>query len=34
MELKNENPYGCNVAISNLHPMFLFFFKNIEIGVK
>jgi len=30
MELKNVNPNGYNVVINNLHPIFLFFFKNIE----
>jgi len=34
MELKNANPNGCNVVINNLHPMFLFFFKILEIELN
>jgi len=34
MELKNANPNGCNPIINNLHPMTLFFSKNIENWVK
>jgi len=30
MELENANPNGCNVTINNLHPMILFFSKDVE----
>jgi len=31
MELKNDNPNGCNVVLKNLHPMALFFPKILKI---
>jgi len=34
MELKNANPNDCNVVINNIHPMILFFPKNIEAKVN
>jgi len=34
MELKNANPNGCNVLIKNLHLMFLFFPKILEIELN
>jgi len=34
MKLKNANFNGCNVLINNLHPMILFFSKNIENQVS
>jgi len=34
MELKNANPSGYNAVINDLHPMILFFSKNIKNLVK
>jgi len=34
MEFKNANLNGCNVVINNLHLMFLFFPKVLEIEVN
>jgi len=34
MELRNANPNGGNVIINNVHLMFQFFAKDIEIWVK
>jgi len=34
MGLKSVNPNGCNAVINNIHPMILFFSKNIENWVN
>jgi len=34
MELKNANPNGCNVVISNIHLIFLFIPKILKIELN
>jgi len=34
MDVKNENPNGCNVATNNIHPMILFFLNVPKIELN